>query len=670
MAWHIHPASLASTRKERDSKGIGRFCMTIALMAIVLPHTLYAQQDSASTATPAGIEYHKETPDSVHNSHIYYFYFRPATVKIDQLYHPTLSPTGIEFSDMLDAFNGNYYIGKGVVGHPHIALYPSLGESIATQLQPDPNIGYAKRLGNIRFYQAQSPYTLLGYHSSANNDYVVKFAHTQNILPGWNVALDYRLICPDGVYTSSEASNHYLDASTNYFSADSRLQARGGVIWQSMKIDENGGILDDSYFTEQRLSNRAGVPVNLYNSGTVHKELAAFGGISYNLVRQFEHYRNRDSISLTQLNDSTVIADTITLTDTLRVGKPRVLNLGVIGMDINYDRRKRVFTDSTLWRDLTATLYWTNDAYADHRWRNPLKITVGLRPHIVSAVVEGDTMRLRSWLDPFARTEIALGRHRLYGQADMRASFNDAHTPDHRFMAGFDFAFDTLRQNVVNIEVVGQQRMPDLRMLYDQWMIDDGTLKAIQSQHYKVGFKYGQWFDIEAKVSHLSHHTWYDSIMAICEGNEDLWVYQSRINLHLQYHWLHLDMQHLLQYSTDSVQMPLPLLATKNSLYADFSLFRKAVRVQIGTDIRYHSPFFSPSYDPATGLFYHQSQQRVGGYLWADLFLNLQVKRASFYIKGGHINALWDTAPNYFLLPHYPGQKFGLFWGIDWRFFD
>ena len=60
----------------------------------------------------------------------------------------------------------------------------------------------------------------------------------------------------------------------------------------------------------------------------------------------------------------------------------------------------------------------------------------------------------------------------------------------------------------------------------------------------------------------------------------------------------------------------------------------------------------------------------MGGYLWGDLFINLQVKRASIYLKAGHINAIWETHPTYFLLPHYPGRRFGLYWGITWNFFD
>ena len=43
----------------------------------------------------------------------------------------------------------------------------------------------------------------------------------------------------------------------------------------------------------------------------------------------------------------------------------------------------------------------------------------------------------------------------------------------------------------------------------------------------------------------------------------------------------------------------------------DFSFYAS----QVGVDLRYHTPFFAPSYDPFTGLFRHQDETLVGGYI-------------------------------------------------------
>ena len=64
----------------------------------------------------------------------------------------------------------------------------------------------------------------------------------------------------------------------------------------------------------------------------------------------------------------------------------------------------------------------------------------------------------------------------------------------------------------------------------------------------------------------------------------------------------------------------------------------------------------------------------VGNYLVADFWVNLQVKRATMYIKASHFNApleeLMQFSPNYFSLPHYPMEGFGLYWGVIWKFFN
>lgn len=630
------------------------------------------QNDTIRTDTvaqPQGIQYVKEVPDSVLKNKVFFFHHRPVLPKIMEVWHPTLAPTGIQFSDPLDALNGNYYLGKGVLGHPHVAVFPTLADGLEIQLMPDPNIGYAKRFGNINLYQTLTPYTVLSYNSSLNKDYVVHVAHTQNILPGWNIAMDYRLFSPAGIYTSTAAKDHYLDATMNYFSRDSRLQARGGIIWQSFRIDENGGIRDDSYFTQNLQSNRAGVPVTFYNMGTQHRELAAFAEGSYSFVHQFERYRHRDSIMAVVVNDSVTRLDTIELVDTIAAGSPHCLNPGTIGMELKYDRRKRVFRDSTWWQELGATVYWTNDVYPDHRWRNPLKLTLGLKPRQVRVDIEGDTMMLRSLIDPFANAEVAVGRGAIRGEAEMRHNFSQESTPDYRYALCFEFPFDSARNTMVRLGATMQDKSPDVRMVRDYTKANGVLPEKIASQQFALHFHHRDLLDFDAFANHMSHNIWYNSSMSVETGQDDLWLYQARMTMRLALGWLHLDMQQLLQYSTDADQMPVPLWASKNSLYADFHMFRRSLRVQIGGDVRYHTKYYAPGYDPATGLFFHQDATTVGGYIWADLFININVKRASFYVKGGHINALWD-APNYFILPHYPGQQLGLFWGITWHFFD
>ena len=634
------------------------------------PNNPFGTADSTQRDTNAvrGLVYHKETPDSVLQQQVFMFHYEPLTVKYYEVWNPDLSPTGAQFSDPLDELNGDYFLGKGLVGQPHYALFSTFADGLGDQLQPDPNEGYAKRPDNIWLYQTMTPYTTLGYQSSLDKDYQVRVSHSQNIRPGWNVAFDYNLICPQGVYTSSGVKNHYLDATTNYFSSDSRLQAVAGIIWQSFNIDENGGIADDAYFTRQLQSNRAGVPVNLYNSGTLHRETAAFGRASYNLVQQQPRYRQRDSIAVRTVADTVTVVDTVEVTDTIYPAKPRVLNAGVVGLELNYDRRKRVFLDSTLWTGRDATLFWTNDAYPDYRWENPLKVTLGVKTVYYKTAIDGrPAIESLDLFKPFTKVDVALGSSTIGGEAMLGSIGDDM---EYFYSGHLELPFDSAESTVLNLTVAAQKSAPDVRFEADALLNQGLELRHQRVERYELQFVSGDWLDLMVRANHLSHNTWYDTTLTVHEGTQPFWLYQAALTTHLAAGWFHLDMQQLLQHSTDPEQMPVPLWASKNSVYAELHLFSRALTLQTGVDLRYHTAFHAQTYDYRTGLFCHQDEIDVGNYIWGDVFVNIQIKRASIYLKAGHLNALWETSPNYFILPHYPGRKFGLYWGINWKFFD
>ena len=91
--------------------------------------------------------------------------------------------------------------------------------------------------------------------------------------------------------------------------------------------------------------------------------------------------------------------------------------------------------------------------------------------------------------------------------------------------------------------------------------------------------------------------------------------------------------------------------------------------MQTGFDLRYHTRFYADAYDPMLGIFYRQDNEQVGNYPWADFFLNLQIKRATIYVKAGHFNTFLEQNA-YCVIPNYPMQQFGLFYGLTWKFFD
>ena len=91
--------------------------------------------------------------------------------------------------------------------------------------------------------------------------------------------------------------------------------------------------------------------------------------------------------------------------------------------------------------------------------------------------------------------------------------------------------------------------------------------------------------------------------------------------------------------------------------------------MQPGVSLFYNTSYYADNYMPALRMFYTQNNKRIGDYLYADVFVNLQIKRANVFIKYQHFNAGWKDY-SFYMMPHYPQQSGALKVGMIWRFYD
>jgi hypothetical protein len=72
---------------------------------------------------------------------------------------------------------------------------------------------------------------------------------------------------------------------------------------------------------------------------------------------------------------------------------------------------------------------------------------------------------------------------------------------------------------------------------------------------------------------------------------------------------------------------------------------------------------------PATRSFYLQNIRETGNYLYMDVFINLKVQRARFFVMYSHFNASF-MGRSYYMVPHYPMPDGAFKFGVSWRFHD
>lgn len=631
------------------------------------------EQDSVQEQTAKGIVFNTDIPDSVLLGGTYIFRYVPGSVWINQVEFPSFSAAGLNFFDRLDRIDGNFYLSKGGLGLSHYNIYPTLAAGLDWYFQPDVNIGYTKTPANVAFYQTKRPFTQLGYASSLNSEYQLKVAHTQNITPRWNASFDIDFINPDAIYANSQAKNSHVDFTTNYYSADARYQLYAGVIWQRMIMGENGGLSSDSIFTNSSQSSLSGLPVNFAYRYANFTQLTTFAHQSYNFVRQVQQVRQRVRY---EIIDSATI-DTIYYNDTIQPAEYKTLNKGVLALDLNWNKWRHSLNNPNTVQSATGTLYWTNDAYSDARWDNPFKISIGVSTQY-NIVNEKDSITYNILcITPYASIVKKLWRGKLGALLEHDIG-DDYAACCKRLLVDYRLPIDSIRKLTTTLTYQDAETPFFFNHYHSNGLHWDGETANTKTFKADIAYSKTNRIDWNISASHIVNHAWLTmaptgtgTVLRPTQDDTPFWLLQARLIYHLKlWGWLCYDMQQMLQYSSDEEQMRVPLWATKNSLYTDIPVFKKALTIQLGLDLRYHTLFYADAYSAEAGAFYHQNEVKVGNYLWGDIFVNLQLKRAVIYAKAGHLNSLWESHPNYFILPHFPGNKFGIYYGVVWKFFD
>ena len=125
----------------------------------------------------------------------------------------------------------------------------------------------------------------------------------------------------------------------------------------------------------------------------------------------------------------------------------------------------------------------------------------------------------------------------------------------------------------------------------------------------------------------------------------------------------------IFQYGFKSNALHLPLIADNFLLYAEFNIFKKALRTQIGFDLFYNTSYYADAYMPVTRTCYLQNDVKIGNYLYGDVFLSLLIKRARIFLKYQHVNS-GLMGYKYYSVPHYPMQDRALKFGVSWMFYN
>ncbi len=171
----------------------------------------------------------------------------------------------------------------------------------------------------------------------------------------------------------------------------------------------------------------------------------------------------------------------------------------------------------------------------------------------------------------------------------------------------------------------------------------------------------------------IDNYTDFDTLAMPTQFTGGLSVASLYLSKDLRAWKFHLTTDLLVQKSSNSKILDLPLAAVKSAAYFEHMFnFRKTngqLNTQIGAEVLYHTLYHSYSYMPATGRFYRQDQDETGNYPFVNVFLNIKLKRTRIFLMLDHVNQGF-TGYNYFMVPSYPMNARMFRYGIAWTFYD
>ena len=548
-------------------------------------------------------------------------------------------------------------------------------------------------------YNTKTPYTELGYAGTLfaarekESDNIRIFT-TQNIIPALNISFEFNRFGGGGILQNEETKNRALAIGGNWLGK--KYLAHAGFIHNRVDRTENGGVVDRMWIRDTTVDARE-IAVNLASASNSYRKNTVFFDQSFRFPFNFikRHKKKGDTTDVAKAPADTFDTSVTTF---------------FIGTATEYSAYSKSYTDVI--SDDNGRAFFNNvfnihpaksaDSLRVARLDN--RIFIRLQPWkadgIVSKIEGGVGDRFQThymmgpgdYIRPMKNTKWnsiyvyagAEGQFRKYIFWDATGSYTFAgHDVNDFFVnanATFSFyPFRRQRYSPLSLKVHFETSLtePDYfqRHFYSNhysWTIDDPAKisltkiqGALEIPHWKLRAEFG--------YSIVKNHIYYGFDGCGYQDNSTISIMTASLmkNFAFAKDIVHLDHNILFQLSSKPEVIPLPMLAFNLRYYVQFNIVRPDVmKMQIGLNAMMTTKWYAPGFNPVTGTFMNQDDYKYGLCPVMDVFMNLQWKRCTLFIKGENIGQGWPMdKKDYFTANNYIGTQRAFKIGIWWPFY-
>ena len=585
---------------------------------------------------------------------------------------------------------------------------------------------------NLPQFNTKTPYTELAYYGTlfANKEKEesnIRIRTTQNITPELNILLEYHRYGSNGMLKREDTDTRTVVMAANY--TGKKYLMHTGYIYDRIERSENGGLVDSKWIRDTVVDSRE-IDIYLRDAGNKLKRNTLFLDQTYRIpftfldkeVRAQRKTEKRERFvrdSIMASGDSVAIkaymaaaeaktamelakADSLAA-DTLAMSKD--ITTAFIGHSSEYSVFRKTYTDN-ITDDLGKQFY--NDRFyinpttsmdslrvmrLENRffirlqpWKDDgivSKLDVGLGDKLAnyytfkpSDYIQGSSNVIQNSVYFYAG---ARGQYRKYLEWNAFGKYNFLGYEINDFMVNADMTFKAYpfrkdRQSPLELNARFETSLkePDYyqQHLYTNHFKWDNDFSKISTTKVEASISVPRW-KLAASFNYalLSNNIYYDTLGIVRQNTKPMSVMTASVRKDFQLWKFHFDHNALLQLSSNSEVMPLPLLALNLRYYFEMDVVKDAMKMQIGANGTFTTNWYAPAYNPVLGVFHNQNKEKYGNCPYIDMFVNVQWKNVSVFLKIVNMNMGWpNESADYFTAAGYiaPQRAFKL--GITWPF--
>ncbi|MCX6285956.1 MAG: hypothetical protein NTY96_02415 [Bacteroidetes bacterium] len=523
---------------------------------------------------------------------------------------------------------------------------------------------------SVKYYKIFKTFTEVAYFQGPKKENTFHAIFSRNLYRSLNLGFDFHVMNAPGAYIRQRTNDINFALTLQYFTKDKRYGFITNFIFNRLRNFENGGLANDSLFEQSIEKNRQTIPVNLQSAENRMKETGFYTKHYFNLSRHA-----KDEKDTAFLND-------------------RHVDLGRLSYSFYFNRQvqnymdgipdtgfyKNIYLDSISTRDsitidrIVNELTWSNPTFRKDRKLRLFQIEAGIRQQYIHLSYRDSVFfhhryfiqyipKAALYFQPFS--SLLLEAHGDYVLGD----YNEG---DFSLRVNLSTILGKQDKNAGTITLSGIYSYQQPGWYYNHYLGNNFLWDTTFNKQGLIsgGFDYKfKFLNAGLTFNRITNYVYLDSSSLPKQFKNEfgyLYVYfNTDVNL-----W-RFKIRTQLAYQTvqGTTVLRLPAFMGNLSIFYSQPLFKGAALLQPGLNFYYNTMYYADSYMPALRSYYLQDQKQVGNFLYMDVFINIKIQRARFFVAYTNWGSFFE-GKKYWASPHYPNQDASFKFGISWRFHD